>query len=109
MIVERVVFQAKYGKGDELVTLFKEFAKVAPPASMGRNPRLLTDRSGLFFTIVLEAEGQNPITTPPASVTINDDAATSYGTRTQDASPVSVSTSTMAPEVPKVKSGKTLP
>ncbi len=59
MIVERVVFQAKYGKGDELVTLFKEFAKVAPPASMGRSPRLLTDRSGPFFTIVLEAEWES--------------------------------------------------
>ena len=59
MIIERIVFQAKYGKGDELVTLFKEFAKAAPPSSMGRNPRLLTDRSGPFFTIVLEAEWEN--------------------------------------------------
>ena len=59
MIVERIVFQAKYGKGDELVALFKESAKVAPPSSMGRNPRLLTDRSGQFFTIVLEAEWES--------------------------------------------------
>ena len=59
MIVERIVFQGKYGKGDELVALFKEFAKVAPPSSMGRNPRLLTDRSGPFFTIVAEAEWEN--------------------------------------------------
>ena len=59
MIVERIVFQAKYGKGDELVALFKEFAKAAPPSSMGRNPRLLTDRSGPFFTIVLESEWES--------------------------------------------------
>ncbi len=56
MIVERIVFQGKYGKGDDLVALFREFAKAAPPSSMGRNPRLLTDRSGAFFTIVFEAE-----------------------------------------------------
>ncbi len=59
MIVERIVFQAKYGKGDELVASFKEFAKVASPSSMGHNLRLLTDRSGPFFTIVFEAEWEN--------------------------------------------------
>jgi hypothetical protein len=59
MIIERIVFQAKYGKGDELVALFKEFAKAASPSSIGRNPRLLTDRSGPFFNIVLEAEWEN--------------------------------------------------
>jgi hypothetical protein len=59
MIVERIVFQAKYGKGDELVALFREMRKVAPPSLVGRNPRLLTDRSGQFFTIVLEAEWES--------------------------------------------------
>ncbi len=59
MIVERIVFQARYGKGDELVAAMKEFAKLAPSSSMGRNPRLLTDRSGTFFTIVIEAEWES--------------------------------------------------
>jgi hypothetical protein len=59
VIIERNVFQAKYGKGDELVALFKEMRKVAPPAFIGRNPRLLTDRSGPFFTVVIESEWEN--------------------------------------------------
>lgn len=53
MIVVRGVFQAKYGKGDELVQLFKEVHAVW---SSGRNTRLLTDLSGPFFTVVSEAE-----------------------------------------------------
>jgi hypothetical protein len=59
MIVERVVIQAKYGKGDELVALFKQMNKEAPSALVGRNPRLLTDRTGPFFTIVAESEWEN--------------------------------------------------
>ncbi len=59
MIVERIVFQAKYGKGDELVALMKQMNKEAPAALVGRNPRLLTDRSGPFFTIVAEFEWEN--------------------------------------------------
>ncbi len=55
MIVERLVFQAKYGKGDDLVAVLKELQKIAP-SGMGRNPRLLTDRTGPFFTIVAESE-----------------------------------------------------
>ena len=53
MIVIRDVFQAKYGKGGELVKLFKE----------GRETwgsqyafRILTDASGPFFTVVTETE-----------------------------------------------------
>ena len=53
MIVVRGVFQAKYGKGDELVQLFKEVHAVWPS---GRNTRILTDLSGPFFTVVSEAE-----------------------------------------------------
>ncbi|MBI5878051.1 MAG: hypothetical protein HZB53_10385 [Chloroflexi bacterium] len=55
MIVVRGVFQAKYGKGNELVELLKE-GNVLWPAGAGRNARILTDLSGPFFTVVSEAE-----------------------------------------------------
>jgi hypothetical protein len=53
MIVVRGVFQAKYGKSDELAELFKEAHAMWPS---GRNARILTDLSGPFFTLVSEAE-----------------------------------------------------
>jgi hypothetical protein len=53
MIVVRGVFQAKYGKGNELVQLLKEGNAMWPS---GRNARILTDLSGPFFTVVSEAE-----------------------------------------------------
>lgn len=53
MIVVRGVFQAKYGKGDELVQLFKEGNEMWPSE---RVSRILTDLSGPFFTVVNEAE-----------------------------------------------------
>ena len=53
MIVVRNVFQAKYGKGAELVALFKE----SNEQWSGRVKfRILTDASGPFFTIVTEEE-----------------------------------------------------
>jgi hypothetical protein len=58
MIIERIVFQAKYGRGDELVALLKEMQKKIAPY-VGRNPRLMTDRSGPFFTIVAESEWES--------------------------------------------------
>lgn len=57
MIVVRDVFQAKYGKGDELIQLIKEGASFIP--IWARNGRLLADLSGPFFTIVTEAEFDN--------------------------------------------------
>jgi hypothetical protein len=53
MIVVRGTFQARYGRGDELVQIFKEASAIWPS---GRNARLLTDLSGPFFTVVSEAE-----------------------------------------------------
>ena len=53
MIVVRGVFQAKYGKGDDLVQLLKEAFALWPS---GRHARILTDLSGPFFTVVSEAE-----------------------------------------------------
>lgn len=55
MILVRDVFQARYGKAGELVALFKELrAKVPELAQYG--PRILTDASGPFFTVVTETE-----------------------------------------------------
>ena len=55
MIVVRDVFQAKYGKGDELVALFKEAqARYTPEDGGGHRGRLLTDLSGPFFTVITE-------------------------------------------------------
>jgi hypothetical protein len=52
MIQVRDVFQAKYGKGGELVQLFKDgFAEWGMT-----NVRILTDASGQFFTVVTERE-----------------------------------------------------
>ena len=53
MIVVRDVYQAKYGRGSELVALLKDFGAV-----LGREypRRILTDASGPFFTIVQETE-----------------------------------------------------
>ncbi len=53
MMVVRQVFQAKYGRGDELVALFREFHKNAGVPNPEK-ARILTDASGQFFTVVTE-------------------------------------------------------
>ena len=53
MIVVRDVFQAKYGKGGDLVALFKEARQEWP---QGYADRILTDVSGSFFTVVVETQ-----------------------------------------------------
>jgi hypothetical protein len=52
MVVLRHVFQAKYGKANELVAIFKEMGKAQPKMA----GRILTDLSGPFFTVVTEVE-----------------------------------------------------
>ena len=52
MIVVRDIFQAKYGKGSDLATHFKE-TKEWP---IRYAPRILTDASGPFFTVITESE-----------------------------------------------------
>ena len=56
MILVRLVFQAKYGRGDELVALFHDNADMWPG---GQQMRLLTDLSGSFFTVVAETAFEN--------------------------------------------------
>lgn len=58
MLLVRQEFQAKYGHGDELVALFKEFHARAELPNRDR-ARLMTDASGPFFTIVTEYEVEN--------------------------------------------------
>ena len=53
MIVVRNVFQAKYGRGDELVAILKGAQAIWPEMSFDR---ILTDASGPLFTVVTETE-----------------------------------------------------
>lgn len=55
MILHRVVFQAKFGKADDVVTMLKEGISHMPREVMGvYEPRILTDISGSFDTVILE-------------------------------------------------------
>lgn len=55
MILVRDVFRAKFGMGQEAVTVLKEGIKIIKKiGSIHSEPRLLMDFSGPFFTIVLE-------------------------------------------------------
>ena len=54
MIIVRDVFQAKYGRGGELVELMKEASKVLRANVASHH--ILTDASGPFFTVVTETE-----------------------------------------------------
>jgi hypothetical protein len=57
MVVVRDVYEAKYGRGAELVTLLKDINSVtAPLAGREYRQRILSDASGPFFTIVQEME-----------------------------------------------------
>ena len=60
MLRARQVFQAKYGRGDELVALFQEFNARMREAGEAQPPfRILTDASGPFFTVVTESDVDN--------------------------------------------------
>ena len=58
MILVRQTFQAKYGRVDELVALFREFHQRADVPNRER-ARILTDASGPFFTVVTEYEAES--------------------------------------------------
>jgi hypothetical protein len=51
MILVRNKFQAKYGKGGELVALFQEVRQQQPEMTVDR---ILTDASGPFYTVIIE-------------------------------------------------------
>ncbi len=57
MLLVRDVFQAKYGKGDDLVALFQEIIdrwQHGEHTVEMLGSRILTDASGPFFTVVTE-------------------------------------------------------
>jgi hypothetical protein len=57
MLLVRQVFQAKYGRGDELVSLFQELnQRMRDGGELSPQFRILTDASGSFFTVVTETE-----------------------------------------------------
>ena len=56
MILVRDVFQAKYGKGGELVALFKEVRELRPAPTVDH---ILTDASGPFYTVITETTVEN--------------------------------------------------
>ena len=60
MLLARQVFQAKYGRGDELVTLFRELnARMRDAGGLTPQFRILADVTGPFFTVVTEIEVEN--------------------------------------------------
>ena len=56
MIVERLTFQAKYGQGDALVGLLREFNTTAAAKGLPRIPRAYVDRTGPMFTVIWDSE-----------------------------------------------------
>lgn len=56
MIVERLTFQAKYGQGDALVSLVREFNKIAAKTGQPTVPRVYVDRTGPMFTVIWDSE-----------------------------------------------------
>jgi hypothetical protein len=57
MLLARQVFQARYGRGDDLVALFQELnARMREGGKNGPNFRILTDVTGPFFTVITETE-----------------------------------------------------
>jgi hypothetical protein len=55
MILHRAVFQAKFGKAAELVAAFKQGTGILTAEQVEAiQPRILTDLSGPFDTVVLE-------------------------------------------------------
>ena len=57
MVIARQVFQAKYGRGDELVAHFRELnARLREGGATAPRFRILTDATGPFFTVVTEVE-----------------------------------------------------
>lgn len=56
MIVERLTFQAKYGQGDALVNLVREFNRIGAAKGLPTVPRVYVDRTGPMFTVIWDSE-----------------------------------------------------
>lgn len=60
MILHRTVFQAKFGKADDVVAHFKAMVSTLTEEQMAMlQPRILTDISGSFDTVVIETTHEN--------------------------------------------------
>jgi hypothetical protein len=55
MILARSVFHAKYGRAKELVAMFQQMGDITDAQAQAMQLRILTDLSGPFDTVVLEA------------------------------------------------------
>ena len=55
MIIVRDIFQLKFGRMKEAKTLWKDMLKLFPGQAESR-PRLFTDLTGPYYTLVLEAQ-----------------------------------------------------
>lgn len=58
MIVQRVVFQVKFGKVDEVIAAMKDMIATVD-RDLNAQTRILTDLSGPQFTVVLETIGES--------------------------------------------------
>ena len=58
MIVVRDIFQIKFGRMKEALESWKEMAK-ASPMPRENHPRVLTDLTGPYYTLVIEATFKN--------------------------------------------------
>ncbi len=54
MILVRDIFQVKFGRMKEAKEIWKEMLKVMP-APVGNRPRILTDLTGQYYTLVMES------------------------------------------------------
>ena len=54
MVVVRNVFRLKFGKAREALAIMKEGMAIQKRAGVDVQPRLLTDLTGPFYTLVLE-------------------------------------------------------
>jgi hypothetical protein len=55
MLIERMTFRAKYGKGDALLEVIRDFSRQFGDL-VARPVRLATDRTGTMFTVTWDIE-----------------------------------------------------
>ena len=56
MLIERLTFHAKYGHGDALVAVVRDFARQYASEINSNGLRLCTDQTGKMFTLVWDTE-----------------------------------------------------
>jgi len=82
MILHRTVFQAKIGKADNVVAIMKEAFNIIPEEQLqALQPRILTDISGAFDTVIVESTHESLATYEQFRTMLlarnNEDGATS--------------------------------